>query len=61
AEGKCAELTGTVNPVAVELAIGDDVGSTNVRADISSPSQGKKCGESRDDDKDDNDDKDDDD
>ena len=56
AEGKCAELTGTVNPVTVELTIGEDVGSATVKADISSRSEGRKCGDRRDDDKDDDDD-----
>jgi hypothetical protein len=52
AEGTCVDLTGTVNPVTVELTIGNDVGSATVRADISSRSQWGKCGERRDDDDD---------
>ncbi len=61
AEGRCADLTGTVNPVTVELTIGEDVGSATVKADISSRSEGRKCGDRRDDDKDDKHFKDDDD
>jgi len=34
AEGKGADLTGTVNPVAVGLTIGDDSGTTTVTAQI---------------------------
>jgi len=34
AQGEGANLTGTVNPVTVELTIGDDYGSTIVKADI---------------------------
>ena len=61
AEGKCANLDGTVNPVTVELSIGDDQGSAAVTAEIESSRRGGKCGERRDDDKDDKHDKDDDD
>jgi hypothetical protein len=61
AEGKCADLDGTVNPVTVELTIGDDRGSAAVTADIESSRRGGKCGDRWDDDKDDKDDKDDDD
>jgi hypothetical protein len=35
AEGKGANLTGTKNPVTVMLTIGDDSGTTSVKAEIS--------------------------
>jgi hypothetical protein len=34
AEGKGADFTGTVNPVAVQLTIGDDAGFTTVNAEL---------------------------